>query len=202
MRLRRQACGGAGETDDPAEFRLRQIRRFFAASDKLAHCASAEYITRTGRINNMDTGRALHCHTACAVRRIASFRPQRGVHQGYMVFLQQFFRAPFRGKAPEPFDLFIADLDDIRLMQAPLDLFPGIFLPFPQGFAQIGIQADQRTVAFSQFNGMAGGLRGRLICQGERTEVKDFRVRDERFVHFLRSQAGIGAGLPGKSCPR
>ena len=29
--------------------------------------------------------------------------------------------------------------------------------------------------------------------------MEDFRIRDQRLVHFLRGQAGIRAGLPGKT---
>lgn len=57
MLLRRQACGAAGKRCDGNQFLFCQIRRILVQLQEAAHSTSAENISGTGGIHNMDPGR-------------------------------------------------------------------------------------------------------------------------------------------------
>ena len=62
---------------------------------------------------------------ALPVGKMAAPGAQRGIDQPDAVLGQQLLGARFGGKAPQKVDLLIADLDDVGLVQAPLDLLFG-----------------------------------------------------------------------------
>ena len=61
------------------------------------------------------------------------------------VLLQELLRALLRGNAPQPRDLLVADLHDVRLAQAPLHGGFGALLPLPQRLAEVEVQADRQS---------------------------------------------------------
>ena len=84
-------------------------------------------------------------------------------------------------------------------MQAPLHLLFGGVLTGPQGFAQVGVKADEFAVLFGIGHGGPGGRAGRFVGQAQGTEVKDLAAVQQGGVQLVGAQTGVGAGLAGEA---
>ena len=89
-----------------------------------------------------------HLAAAILVGKMAALGAERCIDKAHAVFLQQFLGAGLGGQPPQKVDLLVADLDDVRLMQPPLDLGLGRGFVGPEGFAQVGVKADELALLF------------------------------------------------------
>ena len=202
MGLGGKAGSAARKAGDGAQFPGGQLRRAapgFQVRQQLAHRAAAEDIARAGRVDDADARRAFHRGAGPGVGGKAAFGAQRRIDQLHAVFGQQLLRARFGRKAPQKVDLFVADLDHVGLAQPPFDLLFGVGLAFPQRFAQVGVKADELAFFLRVGHGLLRGRAGGLAGQAQSSEMEHPRFVDEGFVHLLRRQAGVGAGLARKA---
>ena len=149
----------------------------------------------------MDAFGAFHRHGgAGGGGGVTAFGAEGRVDQADAVFRQQLPGAGLRLQTPEEIDFLIADLDNVRLAEAPFDGLLRGGLALPQGLAQVGVQRNKASGLPGDLQGPAGGGGGGLIRQGQGAEMEDLRIPDQIrvFLYLLRRQAGIRAGLAGE----
>ena len=149
---------------------------------KLAHGAAAENVARPGGIDDLNARRAFHRDFMGRGGGVAALGAQGDVRKRDAIFCQQLPGPLLRRKAPQEFDFFIAVFYNVRLLQAPFHGRLGVRLVFPQGLAQVGVQADEQAVSLCQFNGFAGGGGGGLIGQRQGAKMEHLRISDQAFV--------------------
>ena len=162
--------------------------------EEAAHGAAAEDVPGAGGVEDMDAAGGSGLAAAIGVGKVAALGAQGGVHQADTVLLQQLPGTLFGGDAPQKFDLFVADLHDIRLEQTPFDLLFGGFLGGPKGLAQVGVKADELSVLFGVSHGGPGGRTGGFAGEAQGAEVEDLAAVQQGGVQFPGAQAGVGAG--------
>lgn len=113
----------------------------------------------------MDAGGAGGRAAAAAVGKIAPLGAHGDINKADAVLPQQLLRRCRRGGVPQEIHFFIADFDDIRLMQPPLHLRCCRGFVRPKRFAQVGVKADELALRFGVCHRPLGcGSRG-LIGQ-------------------------------------
>lgn len=194
-----EAGGAAGKAGDGGHVLCRQRLRGFIELQHLAHGAAAEDIPGSGGIHHMDAGGAGGRAAAAAVGKIASPRAHGDINKADAVLPQQPLRRCRRSGVPQEIHFFIADFDDIRLMQPPLHLRCCRGVVRPKRFTQVGVKADELALRFGVCHRLFGcGSRG-LIGQTQRAEMEHPADIDQAVIHLVLGQAGIGAGLAGKA---
>ena len=113
----------------------------------------------------MDAGGAGGRAAAVAVGKIASPRAHGDINKADAVLPQQLLRRCRRSDVPQEIHFFIADFDDIRLMQSPLHLRCGRGVVRPKRLAQVGVKADELALRFGVCHRPLGRSSRGLIGQ-------------------------------------
>ena len=117
-----EAGGAAGEAGDGGHLLCRQRFRGFIELQQPAHGAAAKDIPGSRGIQHMDAGGAGSRATAAVVGKIAAPGAHGDINKADAVLPQQLLRRCRRSGVPQEIHFFIADFDDICLMQPPLHL--------------------------------------------------------------------------------
>ena len=192
----REARRGGGVAGHVGQILLRQLLRRLAEFQEAGDRAAAEDVARAGRVDRADL-RAAAAVFGLRVLEEAPLRPERHHHE-LRAEREHAPRALLRAAAPEELHLFVADLHQIRLPQAPEDLLLGLPLRLPERRAVVGVVGDELAVGAGIGDGALGRAAGRLVRAAERTEVQHVRFIEHRGVDLVPAQLRIRAGLAGE----
>ena len=98
-----------------AQLGLGQFFRALAGLQDLPDRAATEDVARAGRIDDLDALQAVYMAAGVLVLKPAAVCTTGGKDQLHAIFTQDLLCALLRAQAEQELDLFIADLDHIRL---------------------------------------------------------------------------------------